>query len=88
MKFKAVFSDIDGTFLNSNHEISPRTVNIVRKLNQKGVKFILVSARMPSAIISLQKLLHINEPIICYSGALVLDSEKEDKTRKVIKIHI
>lgn len=38
-----------------------------------GVPFILVSARMPSGIFPLQEELEIKAPIVCYSGALILD---------------
>lgn len=75
MKYKAVFSDIDGTLLNSNHKISNPTKQAVQKINAFGIPFILVSARMPACIIPLQKELGINSPIICFSGSLILGGE-------------
>jgi len=39
------------------------------------IAVILVSARMPKGIFFLQEELRIKQPIICYSGALVLDWE-------------
>ncbi|MNS48434.1 putative phosphatase [compost metagenome] len=84
MEYKIVFSDIDGTLLNSNHQISRGTLDSVLALKQIGVPFILVSARMPNGILPLQKELRINEPIICFSGALVLGAVQADGTRKVL----
>lgn len=84
MEYKIVFSDIDGTLLNSNHQISRGTLDSVLALKEKGVPFILVSARMPHGILPLQEELRINEPIICFSGALVLGAVQTDGTRKVL----
>lgn len=85
MKYKIVFSDIDGTLLNSKHQISKETSEVIFKLRGKNVPFILVSARMPKAIVPLQEELDINEPIICFSGAMVLGKAQPDGTREVIQ---
>ncbi|MFD1775577.1 Cof-type HAD-IIB family hydrolase [Paenibacillus rhizophilus] len=69
---KAIFSDIDGTLLNSRHQITPDTKTIIQEVKDRDIPFVLVSARMPSGILSLQQELEINAPVICYSGALVL----------------
>jgi len=85
MKYKVIFSDIDGTLLTSNHKVTEGTVNAVQKISKSGIDFILVSARMPRGIIPIQKKLGINAPIICFSGALILGKEKNDGTRDIIK---
>lgn len=72
-KIKAVFSDIDGTLINSSHMITEKTKLAVQKATSLGVPFVLVSARMPSGILPLQRELQIESPIICYSGSLVID---------------
>lgn len=36
---KAVFCDIDGTLLTSEHTVSPRTVAAIRALRERGVLF-------------------------------------------------
>ncbi|MBE9916134.1 HAD family phosphatase [Paenibacillus donghaensis] len=74
MAVKAVFSDIDGTLLNSEHQITPGTKQAVQKITEAGIPFVLVSARMPSGILNLQKQLGISSPMVCFSGALVLDA--------------
>lgn len=84
MGYKLVFSDIDGTLLNSNHQISRGTKESVWRLKEKGIPFILVSARMPRGIFPLQEELEINEPVICFNGALVLGRVESDGTRKVL----
>ncbi len=75
-KIKMICLDIDGTLLNSQHKISQKTNDIIRvAANEKQIPVILVSARMPKGILFLQKELNIRQPIICYSGALVIDAK-------------
>lgn len=73
MQYQIVFCDIDGTLLDSNHCISSGTKQKIQELDSIGIPFILISARMPSAIFSVQHELGIKAPIVCYSGALILD---------------
>ncbi|WP_443770432.1 Cof-type HAD-IIB family hydrolase [Anaerostipes sp.] len=72
-KYKAVFSDIDGTLLNTSHQIPEKTKNKIQKINQEGIPFVLVSARMPKGMTEIRKELGAKSPMICYSGALVVD---------------
>lgn len=73
MQYKMVFSDIDGTLLDSNNQISGNTISKIQELYLIGIPFILVSARMPSGVLLPQSKLGTKAPIICYSGALILD---------------
>ncbi|MFW2489900.1 Cof-type HAD-IIB family hydrolase [Clostridium chromiireducens] len=84
---KMVCLDIDGTLLNSKHEITEKvksTINVVA--NEKRIPVILVSARMPKGIKFLQKELGIEEPIICYSGALILDKDNDVLAKEFIDV--
>ena len=76
MNCKVIFSDIDGTLLNSNHMITPLTRKVIFDKQQNGSQFVIVSARGPSCIYPLLKANDINCPIICYSGALILDESR------------
>ncbi|MDF2653758.1 MAG: putative phosphatase [Bacillota bacterium] len=75
VQYRMVFCDIDGTLVDSTHHISQRTRQQIQELYHDGIPFILVSARMPSGIFPLQQELAIKAPIVCYSGALILDEE-------------
>lgn len=79
MEIKAVFSDIDGTLLNSEEKITKETKKAVRRIEEKGIPFVLVSARLPSGMLPMQKELELASPMICYGGALVLESGSEKK---------
>ena len=73
--YLAVFSDIDGTLLNDQHQISPLTQAAIQSVLQRNIPFIPVSARPPLAITPYTKQLQSRNAIICYSGALILDHD-------------
>lgn len=73
MEIKIAFTDIDGTLLNSEREISEMLKQEVSRITNKDIPFILISSRMPSAMTHLQTDLNIEGlPLICYNGGLVL----------------
>lgn len=83
MDYKIVFSDIDGTLLNKDRELSPATIRSIKRLKDR-VPFILISARMPAAMRHLQKELEIeNLPIISYNGGLILVNGKTSSSTEI-----
>ncbi|MBM6860317.1 HAD family phosphatase, partial [Clostridium saudiense] len=42
---KLIASDMDGTLLNTNHTISEGNIEAIRKAQQLGVKFAIVTGR-------------------------------------------
>jgi Cof subfamily protein (haloacid dehalogenase superfamily) len=72
MKFRALCTDIDGTLLDSNRQLSPATIAAIKKLDKK-IPVILASSRMPSAMRHLQHELGIpHHPMICFNGGFVV----------------
>jgi len=85
--YKIVFSDVDGTLLNKERELSSKTISSVKKLKDR-IPFILVSARMPAAMRHLQRELEIeDQPYICYNGGLILVNN-EVRSSTLIPIEI
>jgi Cof subfamily protein (haloacid dehalogenase superfamily) len=73
MKFKAICSDIDGTLLNSERDLSDRLKTVV-SLFPKDFPVILASSRMPDAMRHLLRDLgKPSEPLVAYNGGFVLD---------------
>lgn len=49
---KIIFSDIDGTLLDSNQKISFDTKKKIQELAKKGIPFVLASSRLESGVVS------------------------------------
>ena len=72
MSYKIIFTDIDGTLLNKDRQLSALTKEVFQQL-QKELPFVLISSRMPQAMEHLQEELGIShQPLICYNGAQVI----------------
>ena len=78
------FSDIDGTLLNAEREVSSVLQQEVKMLTEKGHPFILISSRMPAAMTHLQEDLGITGlPLIAYNGGLVLANGEVLHSREI-----
>ena len=77
-KYKAVFSDIDGTLLNSYGVISEVDKNALKEAIKKGVKVILTSGRGTMSVKNFANDIGIEGDIICGNGAIVYNLQ-EDK---------
>ena len=74
LPFKAVVSDLDGTLLNANHVIGDFTIEILNKLEQKGVDIILATGRNHTDVSSiLGKIGAEHAVMITSNGARVRD---------------
>ena len=62
---KIVFSDIDGTLLTSDGQITEGTKEMILNLEKKGIPFILTSARSPEGVRVIKRMLgnHSNQKI-------------------------
>ncbi|WP_300438629.1 HAD family hydrolase [Christiangramia sp.] len=86
--FKIIFSDIDGTLLNADRDLSEYTIETIKKLSKEAIPFILISSRMPAAMKHLQKKMEIEHlPLISYNGGLILvDGKPVSSTEIPIEI--
>ena len=75
--YQVVFSDVDGTLLNDQHCITPLTLLAIKKIQQQGIPFVIVSARSPSGIYPILKENNLVCPMICYGGGMILNHENE-----------
>lgn len=75
MQTKLICSDIDGTLLNKDRELSTKTIAVIKDM--APMPFILISSRMPQAMEHLQEELDITHlPLICYNGGLIIEGEE------------
>ncbi|WP_224489168.1 HAD family hydrolase [Robertkochia flava] len=88
MKYRIIFTDIDGTLLDANRGISAFTEEQIK--NIKGdTPFILVSSRMPRQMTYFQEQLDdIGQSMIAYNGALVLHENKVIDSTEISLEHL
>lgn len=73
--YSIVFLDIDGTLLDSQHQVMPCTRNRLKYLHGRGVPIILCSARPPGGVNLVARQVGLNSPMACYNGGLVFDED-------------
>lgn len=71
-----IAADMDGTLLNSNKELSPELVPVLRKLFKKGVRFAIASGRQYYNLLHLFEDLAEELIFIAENGAVVYDQGK------------
>jgi len=74
MGYKLIATDIDGTLLNSNLEISSDTVKAIKEVQEKGILFTLATGRPIVGVKNIIDKLDIKCPVITYNGAKIVDS--------------
>lgn len=68
-------SDLDGTLLNSEDEIGLRSLEIINKLIEKGMKFTYATARSLSSASKVTGGLSLHIPVIIYNGAFIREAD-------------
>lgn len=68
----AVVSDVDGTLVRSDKSLSMRTVEAVRALQDRGLKFAIVSSRPPRGLKAVIARLNIGRPVAGFNGGVVV----------------
>ena len=75
-------SDLDGTLLNNNKEISIYSKKYLNKLIYRGINFTVATARTPATVIKILEGLDIRLPVILMNGVIIYDI----KSKKYINI--
>lgn len=73
---KHLFSDMDGTVLNSNGEISEVNINAIK---ESGLPFTLVSARSPQKMEKIINTLGIDGVHVSFNGAIIFEKKNNEK---------
>ena len=80
--FNVVALDLDGTTLNSEHKLTPRTINAIRNVSAKGIKICIATGRSFGAVMdTLQTLnLGVEIPVVCLNGAMCIKVSEDAQT--------
>ena len=73
--YKAVISDLDGTLLNENHQINDFTIETVKKVVEKGIKFYIATGRSYFGAKEIMDKINLKIPLITSNGARIMDSD-------------
>jgi Cof subfamily protein (haloacid dehalogenase superfamily) len=74
---RLLLSDVDGTLVTPDKELSPRTVEAVHALHDAGVLFAITSGRPPRGMKMLVEPLGLTTPIAAFNGGLVVEPDLE-----------
>ncbi len=75
--YPVVVSDLDGTLLNDNHELTQHTRHVFRQLRNRGVRFVIASGRHHQDVKAIRALLGIDMYLITANGARVYNPADE-----------
>jgi len=73
--YSAVFLDIDGTLLNSRHQVMPCTKSHLQYLQGRGVPVVLCSARPPKGVNQVAEQVGLQGMAAAYNGGLIIDHD-------------
>ncbi|RKD27506.1 hypothetical protein SAMN02745883_00595 [Caminicella sporogenes DSM 14501] len=79
MKYKLIVTDMDGTLLNSQGNVSDENKKAMKKLLEKGGHIAIATGRIYTTAKVYAKHLGIVTPIICCNGAVVKDLRDDKK---------
>lgn len=77
-------SDLDGTLLNSNAEISDVAADIINRGIEQGLEFTISTARTPTTALKIIDRLNLKLPVMMMNGVLIYDMEKKQYIKKTV----
>ncbi len=72
-KIRLIAVDMDGTLLNHEGKLTPRTIQAAKAAMNLGAKFVLSSGRMPGALRAFAGEIGVNAPCVCFNGGAAVD---------------
>ena len=70
-----IVSDLDGTLLNEKKQMTPRTADAIRQIQQRGIRFLLNTEREYFDAKTILDPMGIQCDMICSGGAYIVDQE-------------
>lgn len=78
MPVELVVSDVDGTLVTPEGELSSRTVDAVARLREAGVAFAVTSGRPPRGLSMLVEVLGLDTPLAAFNGGEFVTPDLEE----------
>jgi Cof subfamily protein (haloacid dehalogenase superfamily) len=83
-----MISDIDGTIITSNHEVTEATRQAAARLYENSIQLSLASSRPARSIRPIAEALNLRSPFAAFNGALVAKADGEIVARSIIRPEI
>jgi Cof subfamily protein (haloacid dehalogenase superfamily) len=82
---RLVLSDVDGTLVTNDKELTPRTLQAIEHMREAGIFFAITSARPAQALTRFIEPLNLDTPLGAFNGALIVDDHMRTIEERAIK---
>ena len=72
---RLLLSDVDGTLVRPDKSLSPRSIDAVHALHERGILFAVTSGRPPRGMAMLVEPLALRTPLAAFNGGLVIEAD-------------
>lgn len=76
--YKLLCTDMDGTLLNKQGEVSKKNLEAIKSAHEKGVKITVCTGRIFTSALYYAELIGVKVPIIASNGAYIREKDKDD----------
>ena len=84
MTVRLLLSDVDGTLVTPDKELTPRTIEAVHALHRADVLFAITSGRPPRGMEMLVEPLALSTPIAAFNGGLMVEPDLEVLSQRLL----
>lgn len=85
---KLLATDIDGTLLNSQHQLTPRTEEALKKVIQQGILVILATGKTRSSALDTIQRLNLDTPGVYSQGLMIYNADGTIRHQQSLDNHI
>jgi Cof subfamily protein (haloacid dehalogenase superfamily) len=75
--YQVVISDLDGTLLNNQHQVSPLTRRVLKQMVAEGTKFVVATGRHHIDVKAIRNALGLEIYLVTSNGAVVTDKQDQ-----------
>lgn len=73
--YRLIVSDLDGTLLREDHTLSDYTKEVIHRVSEQGIEFMLATGRIFGGAKKYARQLNLNTPILACNGALIKEAD-------------
>jgi Cof subfamily protein (haloacid dehalogenase superfamily) len=84
VSIRLLLSDVDGTLVTPDKQLTPRAIDAVRALGEADVLFAITSGRPPRGMGMLVEPLALTTPIAAFNGGLIVEPDLEIVERRLV----